>query len=167
VFQRRQDGSVDFYLGWQQYKSGFGNLSGEFWLGNDYIHRLTERTASSSLRIELENQSGIRKYAKYANFSVGDESDKYRLKLALYSGTGGDSLTYHNNRLFTSKDQDNDSNSGNCAISYTGAWWYGHCHHSNLNGKYLGQGAKGNVWYYFQNAHIALKFSEMKLRAPS
>ena len=30
VFQRRQDGSEDFYRGWDDYASGFGNLTGKF-----------------------------------------------------------------------------------------------------------------------------------------
>ena len=161
VFQRRQDGSVDFYLGWQKYKTGFGNLSSEFWLGNDYIHRLTARTPSA-LRVELEDSAGVRKYAKYGSFSVSAESDKYRLSVGSYSGDAGDSMAYQNNMNFTTKDRDNDVHTGrNCAVGNTGAWWYKHCHESNLNGQYLLNvpDSKGIYWggRYF-------KFSEMKMR---
>ena len=41
VFQIRQDGSLDLYRGRNDYKSGFGQLKAEFWLGNDKINRLT------------------------------------------------------------------------------------------------------------------------------
>ena len=92
VFQRRQDGSEDFYRGWNDYKAGFGQLTAEFWLGNDKIHRLTA-SRPSSLRVELEDWSGVRVYAKYGKFSIGDEQALYRLEAGSYSGTAGDSLT--------------------------------------------------------------------------
>ena len=174
VFQRRQDGSVDFYRGWNDYKSGFGQLTAEFWLGNDKIHRLTA-SRPSSLRVELEDWNGVRVYAKYGRFKVGDEQVQYRLEVGSYSGTAGDALTYHNNMAFTTKDRDNDKNSGNgfrsenCAVAYTGAWWYKSCHHSNLNGKYQTGGesdCKGAGWNTFRGC-FSLKFTEMKLRPSS
>ncbi|XP_028515949.1 ficolin-1 [Exaiptasia diaphana] len=166
VFQRRQDGSVDFYRNWQQYKRGFGNLNGEFWLGNDYIHRLTARTASS-LRVELEDWDGTRKYAKYGSFSVGDESDKYRLRVGSYSGTAGDSLiSNHNNMAFSTKDRDNDNAGINCAAHFRNAWWYNRCQASHLNGKYPGNKISWNsiTWYTFHKNFQSLKKSEMKMR---
>lgn len=33
VFQRREDGSVNFFRGWEAYREGFGKLTGEHWLG--------------------------------------------------------------------------------------------------------------------------------------
>ena len=121
VFQRRQDGSVDFYRGWNDYKSGFGQLTAEFWLGNDKIHRLTVSRASS-LRVELRDWNGVRVCAKYGQFNIGDEQAKYRLKVNSYSGTAGDSLAHHNNLAFTTKDRDHERYSrANCAVSSTGS----------------------------------------------
>jgi hypothetical protein len=137
VFHRRQDGSVDFYRGWNDYKAGFGHLTGEFWLGNNKIHRLTA-SRPSSLRVELENWNGVKAHAKYGKFNIGDEQAQYRLEVGSYSGTAGDSLAYHNNKAFTTKDRDNDRSGSNCAVQWTGAWWYNRCHYSNLNGQYLG-----------------------------
>ena len=105
VFQRRQDGSVDFYRGWNDYKSGFGQLTAEFWLGNDKIHRLTA-ARPSTLRVELEDWNGVKVYAKYGKFNIGDEQAKYRLEVGSYSGTAGDSLGYHNKMAFSTKDRD-------------------------------------------------------------
>ena len=91
VFQRRLDGSVDFYLGWESYKNGFGDLHGEFWLGNKNLHRLTAAD-DVILRVDLEDFDGNRAYAEYTTFKVADEADKYRLLIGGYSGTAGDSM---------------------------------------------------------------------------
>jgi len=56
VFQKRLDGSVDFYRGWADYKNGFGKLNGEFWLGLDKINRLTK--TKNRVRLDLEDTTG-------------------------------------------------------------------------------------------------------------
>ena len=94
VFQKRLDGSVDFYLKWESYKNGFGDLSGEFWLGNDNLHRLTAAD-DVMLRVDLEDFEGNITYAEYTNFNVADEADNYRLFVEGYNGTAGDSLRVH------------------------------------------------------------------------
>ena len=84
VFQKRLDGSVNFYRGWNDYKKGFGNLNGEFWLGLDKIHRLTK--TKSKLRVDLEDFNGNTAYAEYSYFAITDERSKYKLSLGTYSG---------------------------------------------------------------------------------
>ena len=167
VFQRRQDGSVDFYRGWNDYKAGFGQLTAEFWLGNDKIHRLTV-SRPSSLRVELEDWNGVKAYAKYGKFKISDEQAQYRLEVGSYSGTAGDSLGYHNNMAFSTKDRDNNWDNRNCAVQRRGAWWFNNCYHSNLNGQYLGD-IKDNrgVWWWLFRKFLSIKFIEMKLRPSS
>ena len=85
VFQKRRDGSVDFFRAWDDYKRGFGNLSGEFWLGLDKIHRLTV-SGGYKLRVDLEDNHGNTAFAEYSSFSVTSERAKYQLNLGSYSG---------------------------------------------------------------------------------
>ena len=170
VFQRRMDGSVDFYRYWTDYQQGFGNLSGEFWLGLDKIHRLT--ASATELRVDLQDFEGNSAYAQYTSFSVGDAASKYILLVSGYSGTARDSLAsnslHHNGSKFSTRDQDNDGWSGHCAQSFKGAWWYGYCHSSNLNGVYHGGShlsyADGVNWAGWKGQHYSLKFTEMKVR---
>ena len=85
MFQKRLDGSVDFDRNWNDYRIGFGNLSGEFWLGLDKIHRLTS-DSNSMLRVDLEDFERNSRYAEYNKFGVSGENDKYKLILGSYSG---------------------------------------------------------------------------------
>lgn len=52
LIQRRKSGLVSFYRDWKQYKQGFGSIRGDFWLGNEHIHRLSRQP--TRLRVEME-----------------------------------------------------------------------------------------------------------------
>ncbi|XP_016143181.1 angiopoietin-related protein 2-like [Sinocyclocheilus grahami] len=136
VIQRRQDGSVNFFRTWDQYKQGFGNLDGKYWLGLDHLYWLTSQD-TYKLRVAIEDWQGRQVFAEYDSFQVEPDSDWYRLRLGSYQGNAGDSLSWHNNKAFTTLDRDKDAYSGNCAHYQKGGWWYHMCAHSNLNG----------VWY--------------------
>ena len=86
VFQKRKDGSVDFYRGWNDYEWGFGNLSGEVSLGLNKIHRLSV-SGSCKLRVEWEVSQGKTAIEDYSSFAVKSERAKYQLSLGSYSGT--------------------------------------------------------------------------------
>ena len=85
MFQKRLDGSVDFFRDWAEYKRGFGNLSGEFWLGLDNIHRLSSN-GSHKLHVDLEDFVGNTYYAEYDLFKIASEGEKYTLSVGSYSG---------------------------------------------------------------------------------
>ncbi|XP_068505005.1 angiopoietin-4-like isoform X2 [Syngnathus scovelli] len=88
VIQRRKDGSVDFYRGWNDYRKGFGDLAGEHWLGLQNIHALTA-SGAYQLRIDFTIFNGRNYYALYDDFSVGHEKDGYPLLVSAYSGNAG------------------------------------------------------------------------------
>ncbi|XP_067867998.1 fibrinogen C domain-containing protein 1-like [Heterodontus francisci] len=172
VFQRRKDGSVNFFQGWDAYRDGFGKITGEHWLGLKRIHALTIQS-HYELRVEMEDFENSTAYAQYGTFGIGlfsvdPERDGYPLTVAEYAGTAGDSLLKHSGMRFTTKDRDNDHSENNCATFYRGAWWYHNCHTSNLNGQYL-KGhhtsyADGIEWSSWTGWQYSLKFVEMKIR---
>ncbi|XP_071837560.1 fibrinogen-like protein A isoform X4 [Apostichopus japonicus] len=175
VFQRRVDGSVDFYRKWTSYKEGFGDPCHEFWLGNDKLSLLTNQ-GDYEIRIDMVNKDGNPYYAKYDLFRINDESDNYRLsELGAYTGTAdtnylldSQGLEYHRNQAFSTYDRDNDNNNaGNCAVTFQGAWWYKNCHYSNLNGDYHAvdnQPAVSITWSYLPGNSHNIKYTEMKIR---
>ena len=87
-----------------------------------------------------------------------------------YSGSAGDSLSYHNGGAFSTIDNDNDQNSAsNCAWGAKGAWWYKSCHMSHLNGLNYGTGEStplgtGIGWRGFNGLHDSLKSDVMAIR---
>ncbi|XP_020603642.1 techylectin-5B-like, partial [Orbicella faveolata] len=158
------------YLGWESYKNGFGDLNGEFWLGNDNLHRLTAAD-NVTLRVDLEDFDGDVRHAEYTICKVAEEGDKYRLLIGGYSGTAGDSLARHNGMQFSTNDNDNDDWNKSCARKFKGAWWYTDCHDSCLNGLYLNgphsSHANGVNWKAFRGHNYSLKRTEMKVKTKS
>ncbi|GFS23837.1 fibrinogen-related protein 3.2 [Elysia marginata] len=165
VIQRRIKGDVDFYRNWADYKNGFGNLQGDFWLGNDAIHNLTSKHLYE-LRVDMKvNDQDL--YASYTRFGIEDESDNYRLTLGSYSGTVGEKsdsgMSYHNGQAFTTLDRDNDRDSSNCAVKWRGAWWYKRCHLVNLNGLWGVRDSTGAEWCTGYNYYYPTS-TEIKIR---
>lgn len=56
---------------------GFGDVSGEHWLGNDIIHRLT-RSQEYSLHVHLRDKDGNEAYSHYDLFYIDEEEKNYR-----------------------------------------------------------------------------------------
>ncbi|XP_070173733.1 tenascin-R-like, partial [Littorina saxatilis] len=169
VFQRRMDASVDFFRGWTDYRNGFGDLEGNFWLGLDKLHRLTT-SQRYELRVDLHLWNGTKGSATYSGFYVEDVSHNFTLRFDRFTGgNAGDSLYYHRGAQFSTKDRDHDIHSStNCAQRFHGAWWYKSCLHSNLNGDYkVSRSAPkydGMIWSTFGGGNVSTRFSEMKIR---
>ena len=142
MIQRRKDGTENFYRGWTDYNEGFGELTGEFWLGNKNLHLLTR--VPSVLLVELENAGGDKSHAVYNAFEVRRAAKgNYQLRVGRYYGTAGDALGPLHEVLFSTHDKDNDEeDSSNCAENADSAWWYNKCTASaisvDLNGVYPG-----------------------------
>uniref|UniRef100_A0A8V0XCT3 Tenascin-X n=1 Tax=Gallus gallus TaxID=9031 RepID=A0A8V0XCT3_CHICK len=163
VFQRRMDGGTDFWRGWEEYIHGFGNVSGEFWLGNAALHTLTA-SGPTELRVDLRTPSDSA-FARYRDFAVSGPEDNFRLHLGAYSGTAGDALSYHAGSPFSTRDHDPRGRPRPCAVAYTGAWWYRNCHYANLNGRYgVPYDHQGINWYPWKGFEYSIPFTEMKLR---
>ncbi|KAL7868698.1 hypothetical protein SRHO_G00100820 [Serrasalmus rhombeus] len=166
VFQRRKDGKTDFFRRWHEYIKGFGELDGEFWLGNDLLHNLTKLTPMT-LRVDL--RSGDESvYALYSTFSVDSMKRRYTIRVSGYSGTAGDSMTYHDRRPFSTRDRDPQPFITRCAMSYKGGWWYRNCHEANLNGLYnTHTNHQGVIWTAWKGKDFSIPFTEMKFRPAS
>ena len=148
------------------FKVGFGNTSGDFWIGNDRLNILT-KSGMYRLYVELQATDQSWSYVWYDTFVIGNESTGYQLQVAGYSGSGGspgDSLassgaTALNGRKFTTTDVDNDGNSGgNCATTMGGGFWYNSCTKACVN-----CAGSNFIWQNMLSGHNNLKLSQMYL----
>ncbi|XP_036000565.1 tenascin isoform X3 [Fundulus heteroclitus] len=163
VFLRRQSGRLEFFRNWKNYTAGFGDMNDEFWLGLSNLHKITSG-GQYELRVDLRDK-GEMAYAYYEKFSVSEPRTRYKVHVGGYSGTAGDSMTYHHGRPFSTYDHDNDIAVTNCALSYKGAFWYKNCHRVNLMGRYGDNShSKGVNWFHWKGHEHSIEFAEMKIR---
>ncbi|XP_051251163.1 fibrinogen alpha chain [Dicentrarchus labrax] len=188
LVQQRESGALSFNRTWAEYRGGFGSVDakgkGDFWLGNQNLHLLTNQ-GETILKVELEDWEGGVAEAEYT-IRVGSEEEGYPLHVSGYTGDAGDALVVpqsdmasylsHNGMKFSTFDRDNDKWEENCAELYGGGWWYNNCQSANLNGIYY-KGTynpenntpyeieNGVVWVTYKTATYSLKTVRMLIRS--
>lgn len=162
VIQRRSGSGNDinnknwenFHRSWDEFRTGFGNLSKDFWFGNEFIHKIVYRD-DYMLRIELKDHNGIEVWAEYGLFRIDSESYNYQLVIGKLNenATTSDALTYHNRMDFSTYDRNDEAYSGN-------GWWSDRGLQvksaSNLNGHSI-------IWGNWHNEY-SLNASRMLIR---
>ena len=111
LIQQNINGSNFFNRSWAEFKVGFGDPSGNYWLGND---RLSELTLSNRYKMMLDLQlrgTGEWRSTELNKFIVAPEKDNYyRLDTVCRTGQFGRILFGQLNRMgFTTYDRDNDA----------------------------------------------------------
>ena len=153
VFQRRYDGSVEFPTrNWEEYKNGFGNSDGEYWLGNEMLHLLTTSQPHDYMVEGVSFQDEIN-YKKIRNVVINGEDDYYRIVYDLASIDNTYTSTEYGTNMqgmkFTTKDKDNDNKGdGNCAERY-GGWWLNDYHQEAMNGVFQQEETTAGTNYNF------------------
>ncbi|EDV96723.1 angiopoietin-related protein 7 isoform X2 [Drosophila grimshawi] len=174
VIMNRSADDISFERSWLEYKEGFGNLAGDFFIGLDKLHALTT-SSLHELRIWLQDFDGNVAIAGYDSFLISGEKELYALSLlgnfqSDLEHSAGDSLSYHAGSKFSTFDNDNDGCvECNCAQRHKGGGWFNSCGTSNLMGAYHKNspetaGETGIYWDTFQGKDYSLRAVKMLIR---
>ena len=144
IHQKFND-DINFNLTWNDYKVGFGNPGGNFWIGLETMHQMTS-TAPYRLRIEFQaSYNSVWYYAEYSKFLIDAETNQYTIHVSGFTGDAGDSLQYtgatkwlHNGMPFSTPDSSNN----HCAAGYGAGNWFNNCYYFLLTGS----GTTVNEW---------------------
>jgi len=167
IMKRRKDSSVEFQKrDWVEHEDGFGDLTGDFWLGLRSMNCLTSH-GTWELRIDYQLPNETKSYLHYKQFAVGPAEDQYQLTISGFDSVGltdpfysdGSHPDYSLNKMrFTSRDQDHDNHlSRNCANG-NGGWWYNKCARIELNDD------NGDFYMLLDHTIHFPTFVEMKIR---
>ncbi|CAG2240820.1 unnamed protein product [Mytilus edulis] len=136
VIQKRSERKVKFERIWNEYENGFGEVAGEHWLGNKYIHLLTN-TGKFELRVNMETKMAkiSMLYTSHSNLVMLHPSTSLQSVV-----TAGQQMTlYNDSHLTPAIDRDN-SGGFKPAIS-NGPWWY-----KEGSNTWLNDDQKENYW---------------------
>ena len=166
VLQHNIDLVISFNRPWSDYRDGFGSYPGNFGLGLEKLHQLTNNNLPTRLRIELLTTAGVWVSAEYTTFQINSESSWYRINVNGYSGdmlsdpfnrvsASGDVV---NGMAFSTYDQDHDLYSGNCCLT-TGrnGFWYNAC------GAIMLTADVGSSWFYSFYGQASTPLSESRM----
>ncbi|CAF1185586.1 unnamed protein product [Adineta steineri] len=171
VIQHRGDyyPQTNFYQTWSTYKRGFGDLTRDFYLGNEKIYLIGEQD-EYRIHFDLEDFNNQTRFAEYEWFFITNEQTKYTLNVGDYVKTSnaGDSFSHARGMRFTTRDQDNDvSSTKQCAENFFSGWWHKDCTVVNLNGLYIrgnDTSATGIFWSGWLGGNYSLKSCSIKIR---
>jgi len=147
LLMQKIDDSDDFDRFWDEFKAGFGDVHGNYWLGNDQIHQLT-KDGDYKLRLDMEAEHDTTSqlawfWAEYATFIVDSEATNYTVLIDGYSGDAGDPLSAINGTQFSTFAWYDGYYLENCADYYYGGFW----HTDDCSGCY----PTGGVGYFYCN----------------
>ena len=186
VIQRRVDDTTSFNRTQSEYQSGFGTLTGNFWLGLGDIRRVITQCATTGHELYIGMGSFVGDVGSdsvgglWSNFAIGS-SPNWELSISTdvedfetFGENIGNSLKLANGKKFSTRDDDNDMvDSVNCANKYHGGWWYTGqlCHEANPNGYYYPSssnqvGDRSGIFYkgWINNDHHSLRNIVMAIR---
>ena len=164
LIQQNVDGSNAFNRSWAEFKVGFNDSRGNYWLGNQLLHELTTNNLYK-LRFDLQAINSTWYYAEYSSFIVLSEATNYTLRVSGYSGNiGGDAFSWHDGMKFTTYDSDNDLRGFNCAAHNGGGFWHKGCAKCSVNAI---RGSRGDSFRWLnshtETGNVLLQTSRMWL----
>jgi len=165
LVQQNVDGSDFFNRSWAEFKVGFNDSLGNYWIGNDLLHQLT-KSGRYGLMINVQSRNDSWYYAEYSTFVVHSEAANYRMRVSGYSGNAGrKGFSYHDGTMFTTYDRDNDpwtnkDHRNNCAVRNGGGFWYHACARAGIN---VIRSRGENMRWYGNERNMLLQRSRMWL----
>jgi len=166
LIQQNVDGLNFFNRSWDEFKVGFNDTRGNYWVGNELLSQLT-LSGRYKLRFDLQASANLSwYYAEYSAFVVQGESRNYELRVSGYWGNAGDAFAYHNGMMFTTYDRGNDrwrlsNDNHNCAVANGGGFWHRGCATCSVN-TVRGRGDSFR-WLSTQYGNLLLQTSRMWL----